>query len=99
METTATTTTTITTGDGVTLQAGDRAFNHYDHRAGKIGRIDSHPQPDTMIGQTCSTPVAEWSNYWFDFIEDDGHVTSLDGSRICSIAYATRRGWIAEVPA
>jgi hypothetical protein len=29
-----------------------------------------------------------------DFIADDGGHTSLDGSRICSIAFATKKGWI-----
>jgi len=31
---------------------------------------------------------------WFTFIEDDGHKTTLNGERICSIEYATRRRWI-----
>ena len=84
----------ITTQDHKLLRSGDRAFNYYDHKAGVIGRIDNYAQPDTMKGQDSSTPVGDWTNYWFDFIEDDGHITSLDGSRICSIEYATRRGWI-----
>ena len=28
---------------------------------------------------------------WFEFIHDDGTVTSLNGQRICSVAYARRR--------
>lgn len=92
---TTTQTTTITTQDGLDLSAGDRAFNYYDHLAGTIEKIDDRAQPDTMAGQSSATPQAEWSNHWFDFRHDNGSRTSLDGSRICSIAYATRRGWIA----
>lgn len=84
----------ITTADNKTLEQGDRAFNHYDHKAGTIERIDSWPQPDTMKGQSSSTPISEWSNYWFDFRHDDGTVALLDGSRICSIELAQRRNWV-----
>jgi hypothetical protein len=31
---------------------------------------------------------------WFEFHENDGHKTTLNGERICTIEYATRRGWI-----
>lgn len=85
---------TITTEDRVTLAPGDRAFNYYDHKPGTIGKLDAYPQPDTMRGQSSATPVEEWSNYWFDFEHDDGSRTLLDGSRICSVAYAKRRGWM-----
>jgi len=84
----------ITTEDGVVVGSGDRAFNYYDMKVGKIERIDSYAQPNTQAGQNSSTPVAEWNNYWFEFRHDDGSVSSLDGSRICSVAYAERRGWI-----
>ncbi len=87
----------IRTSDGKTLGEGDRAFNYYDHKPGRIGRIDAHAQPDTMTGQTCSTPIEEWSNHWFDFQHDDGTSCSLDGSRICSIELAIARGW-AKAP-
>jgi hypothetical protein len=30
---------------------------------------------------------------WFDFDHDDGSSAYLDGSRICSTAFATRKGW------
>jgi len=86
--------TKIYTEDHKILTTGDRAFNYYDHKVGTIGKIDSYAQPDTMKGQNSSTPVGEWNNYWFEFIHDEGGSTSLDGSRICSIEYATRRGWI-----
>lgn len=87
-------TRTITTGDGKALTTGDRAFNFYDMQPGTIGRIDNHPQPDTMAGQDSSTPREEWSNYWFDFLADEGGRTSLDGSRICSVEFAKRKGWV-----
>lgn len=83
----------ITTMDGVVVSEGDRAFNYYDMSPGTIGRIDDRPQPDTLKGQSSDTPQAEWSNYWFEFISDDGSHRFLDGSRICSQAYAIRRGW------
>lgn len=84
--------TKIYTEDHRILREGDRAFNYYDHKSGVIGKIDSHAQPGT--NQNSNTPVGEWNNFWFTFIHDDGTQTSLDGSRICSIEYATRRGWI-----
>jgi hypothetical protein len=86
--------TTIRTADGALLAEGDRAFNFYDMVPGRIGRIDAHPQPDTMAGQDSSTPRAEWSNHWFDFHGDDGTRVSLDGSRICTLAQASRKGWV-----
>ena len=88
------TTRTITTADGRILREGDRAFNYYDMELGRIGRIDDRPQPDTLAGQTSATPVAEWTNYWFDFVADNGGVTSLDGSRVCSLTTARHKGWI-----
>lgn len=97
--TTNSTTTTITTADKIELHSGDRAFNFYDMKAGTIGRINAYAQPDTMAGQSSATPQAEWSNHWFDFrhdIDAGGSTTSLDGSRICSIAHAIRRGWVAQ---
>lgn len=83
----------IITADGVEVTEGDRAFNFYDMKAGTIGHIDIWPQPDTMKGQDSSTPREEWTNHWFNFLHDDGTRTSLDGSRICTLAHATRKGW------
>jgi len=85
----------ITTQDRVVLKEGDAAFNYYDMKPGVIGSIDIYPQPNTMAGQNSSTPMEEWNNYWFRFDHsDDGSYTSLDGSRICSVEFATRKGWI-----
>lgn len=32
---------------------------------------------------------------WFDFEHDDGTVKSLNGERICTLAFAQRKGWVA----
>ena len=84
----------IVTADNLSLREGDRAFNYYDMKAGEIGKIDSWAQPDTLIGQNSSTPVEEWNNHWFNFKHDDNTSCSLDGSRICSLEYARRKGWM-----
>lgn len=84
----------IITEDGVELSSGIRAYNYYDMKPGTIGKINERAQPDPKKGQNSSTPVEEWSNHWFDFEHDDGSVTLLDGSRICSVKYAQRRGWL-----
>lgn len=83
----------IRTSCGATMRPGDRAFNFYDMKAGVIGKLDSYAQPDTMRGQNSSTPVSEWTNYWFDFLQDDGTSTTLDGSRITTLGTAERQGW------
>lgn len=88
----------ILTQDGFRLREGDRAYNYYDMRAGYIGEVDSHTQPNTMTGQNSNTPIEQWNNHWFTFHEDDGGRTHLDGSRICTIAYARRRGWLPAAP-
>lgn len=31
---------------------------------------------------------------WFDFHQDNGRVVSLNGERICTIEFATRKGWV-----
>ena len=74
----------IITADKKILHEGDRAFNYYDCKWGVIGEIDPRPQPDTSIGQTSDTPKDQWRAYWFDFIQDDGTRTYLDGSRIAT---------------
>lgn len=85
---------TIKTADGKVVDLGDRVFNYYDMKAGTIIEIDSHPQPDTMKGQNSNTPIGEWSNYWFDVRHDDESRAGLDGSRICTIEFAKRKGWL-----
>jgi glyoxylase-like metal-dependent hydrolase (beta-lactamase superfamily II) len=34
------------------------------------------------------------NNGWFDFDHDDGTKTYLDGSRICSMEFAAKKGWL-----
>ena len=31
---------------------------------------------------------------WFKFHQDDGSETELNGERICSLDFATKKGWI-----
>lgn len=85
----------VTSADGAHLAEGDRAFNHYDMKAGVLGPVDERAQPDPAKGQSSSTPQEEWSNRWFEFRHDDGTRASLDGSRVCTEAFARRRGWLA----
>lgn len=66
----------IRTEDGMVLAPGDRAFNYYDMKPGRIGRMD--------LG----------SEGWFSFLHEDGSYATLDGSRICTIGFAQRKGWL-----
>ncbi len=88
----------ITTADGRVLHQGDRAFNFYDMKPGTIGYVSLFPQPDTTKGQGepggPGSPRDTWTNFWFDFEEDDGGISSLDGSRICSVEQARAKGWM-----
>ena len=84
----------IKTSSGKILKEGDRAYNYYDMEVGVIGKISNYASPDVMNGQDFNTPVEEWSNYWFEFVQDNGRIVSLDGSRICSVEFATRKGWM-----
>ena len=68
----------ITTEDGVDLVEGDRAFNYYDMQPGTIGRLD---------------PYTQQGDQWFDFDHDDGTCAYLNGSRICTLEFAQRKGW------
>ncbi len=72
----------IQTADGYELKVGDKAFNYYDGKYGTIQYIGPHPQPNTLKGQTSSTPQEYWDNHWFDFVHEDGTKAILDGSRI-----------------
>jgi len=37
---------------------------------------------------------AQDAGAWFDFVHDDGTRAYLNGGRICSIAFAIRKGWL-----
>jgi hypothetical protein len=65
----------IRTEDGVEVAPGDRAYNYYDRKAGRIDWVSSE-------------------NGWFDFFHDDGTSAYLNGERICSLAFAQRKGWL-----
>ena len=66
---------TVTTEDHVTLTEGDRAYNYYDMKPGKIGKIETE---GSFRG-------------WFDFHHDDGSRAILNGQRICSSEFAKER--------
>lgn len=68
---------TITTEDGVTLVQGDDAYDYYNMKPGKIGRMANTGDPDP----------------WFDFDHTDGTSSLLNGARICSVEFARRRGF------
>ena len=70
-------TETVRTEDGAELREGDAAYNYYDRKPGRIGRLELGPDA------------------WFTFRHEDGTSAYLDGSRICTVAYARSRGWLA----
>jgi hypothetical protein len=66
-----------TTEDGITLHEGDHAYDYYSMAPGVIGPAAGFDQPDDP---------------WFDFIHDGTEKrVLLNGSRICSDAFAKRR--------
>ena len=68
----------IITEDGATVQVGDRAYNYYDMKPGRIAKLSSaFADPDP----------------WFDFEHDDGTISLLNGARICTIEFARKRGF------
>lgn len=75
-------------GTDVPHEVGARVFNHYDMQAGFIAELATYPQPDT------SGRLPGGVAWWVDFESDSGKRTSLDGSRMCSIECAQRRGWL-----
>lgn len=71
----------IRTEDGVYVNEGDRVFNYYDMKPGRI-------EPGTGI----MAP-----DLWFTVKHDDGTQALLNGQRICSIKYANVRGWLGRL--
>lgn len=71
----------IRTEDGVTLQQGDDAYDYYNMKPGKIGRMASGADGDPP------------NDPWFDFDHTDGTSCLLNGARICSVEFARRRGF------
>lgn len=73
----------ITTEDGVQIRELELAYNYYDMKLGWI-----------MEG----TIEENGGDLWFKFEHMDGSRSILNGARVCSYAYAKRRGFkgIAE---
>lgn len=76
----------IMTEDYVELGFGDVAYNYYDMKPGKIGRIH---EPYTRDDNETNIQT----DIWFDFEHDEGGTAMLNGARICTIAFARRRGF------
>lgn len=74
-------------GCDVPHEVGVRVFNYYDHKAGVIEHLATHAQPDT------SGLLPGGYAWWVDVRQDDGSITMVDGSRMCCIATAIKRGW------
>lgn len=70
---------------------GTRVFNYYDRKAGTIVRT-------ATLGQAPTMPVhdRDGAAWWVTVKHDDGSETLLDQSRMCSIEYATRKGWVTS---
>jgi len=81
-------------GTDVPHEVGVRVFNYYDGEVGVIAAKATHVQPDT------SGLLPDGAAWWVDFLSDmDARKgarmsCSLDGSRMCSIDHATKRGWL-----
>jgi hypothetical protein len=67
----------IRTEDGVIVHEGDRVYDYYNMKPGVI-----------VPGSLTHAP-----DVWFDVKHDDGTRSLLNGSRICSITFAQRRGF------
>lgn len=77
----------IMTEDDVIVRHGDQVYNYYDMVTGTI-RLRQHDVDK----------IDEFTNIrsdiWFEFVRDDnGQTTILNGERICTIAFAKRRGF------
>ena len=84
------TTLRLACGADVPHEVGVRVFNHYDRKAGRIERTAERSEPDT------SGALPGGRAWWVDVRHDDGTAAWLDGSRLCSMAYAMSRGWYVE---
>ena len=78
----------ILTEDGVLVDEGDFVYNYYDMWPGTIVAGTK-----TLNGQRDNEPLNRNQHIWFDLRADDGRVAMLNGQRICSIAFAKRRGF------
>jgi hypothetical protein len=89
--------TTILTEDGATIAIGETAYDYYGMGVVTLSWIDQQ-------GQTwcCNCPVhtsMERDNYWGMWAPVEGRGGQhpwggmRDGSRVVSLAWATRKGW------
>lgn len=69
-------------GTDVPHELGVEIFNYYDHQVGVITALATRAQPDT------SGLLPDGAAWWVDTTA--GYV---DGSRMCSVATARRKGW------
>lgn len=74
-------------GHDVPHALGQRVFNHYDMEAGCIERLADRAEPDT------SGALPDGAAWWVAFLSDAGGRKSLDGSRMCCLDCAVKRGW------
>jgi len=73
----------IITEDRADLGFGDKAYDYYNMKPGKIGRIHAPYNEGDDLNQ----------DIWFDFEHDDGTKSMLNGQRICTMGFALRRGF------
>lgn len=73
----------LSDGTDVPHEVGQPIFNYYDMEAGVITALATRPQPDT------SGQLPDGIAWWVDTTA--GY---LDGSRMCSIEFARRKGWV-----
>lgn len=77
----------IITEDGATVNEGDRVYNYYDMKPGKlvVGSIEKTKFRDE--------PFNAQRDLWFYVEHDDGSNALLNGQRICSMPFARMRGF------
>lgn len=71
-------------GHDVPHEVGTPIYNHYDRQAGEIIRRADRAQPDT------SGQLPDGAAWWVWTTAGD-----LDGSRMCCLDCARKRGWLA----
>jgi len=69
----------------VPLKLGQRVYNYYDMKPGTIGKLPTYAQPFT------GGPAGP--AWWCEIVHDDYSTSSLDGSRLCTIKTAIRKGY------
>lgn len=75
-------------GTSVPHEIGVQVYNYYDFKSGVIERLADQSEPDT------SGLLLDGLAWWVGVRHDDGSHAYLDGSRMCSIEFATKKGWI-----